>query len=155
MKTPAGEQPALPSETTAENEKNVKSKAKPAKEKKPKGKAAKEEAVELPMLVEIGYTFSGILLVFVALAVAVVSLISGASLIEIFLRTLISVVVLGCVLWLFTWQFTTGVLQGAMLSLEEEEKQKAQKAIDHEAAAAAELAEAAQNGMDTDLVREI
>ena len=86
---------------------------------------------------------------------AVVSLISGASLIEIFLRTLISVVVLGCVLWLFTWQFTTGVLQGAMLSLEEEEKQKAQKAIDHEAAAAAELAEAAQNGMDTDLVREI
>ena len=154
MKSPAAEQMAKP-ETSVADEKNSKPKAKPDKGKKPKGKPAKEEAVELPMLVEIGYTFSGILLVFVAIAVAAVSWVSGASLIEIFLRTMISVVVMGCVLWLFTWQFTTGVLQGAMLSLEEEEKQKAQKVADREATEAARLADADQNSIEPELVREM
>jgi len=154
VKSPAAEQAAKP-EMSDEKDKNAQSKATPPKEKKPKAKPVKEEAVELPMLVEISYTFSGILLVFSALAVAFVSWASGASLIQVFVRTLISVVVMGCVLWLFTWQFSTGVLQGAMLSLEEEENQKAQKKADQEAAHAAHLAEAAQAGMDTDLVREM
>ena len=132
----------------AENDKNAQPKAKPVKEKKPKAKPANDE-VELPMLIEIGYTFAGILLVAVAVIVAAVSMVSGASLVQIFLRTLVTVVVMGVVLWLFTWQFSTGVLEGAMRSMEEDELKKKQDQADKRQAA-----EDAKNELEQEMVRE-
>jgi hypothetical protein len=94
---------------------------KPKKQKKIK---EKKSEIELPMLVEIAFTFSGIMLISVSLMVAAISFISGAAALEIFLRTLVSTIVMGGMLWLFNWQFSTGVLQGAMRTLEEEENAK-------------------------------
>ena len=96
--------------------------AKPKTVKKVKEK--KRDSVELPMLVEIAFTFSGILLVSVTVAVAVISVVTGAGLYEIFLRTLVAILAMGGVLWLFNWQFSGGVLHGAIMTLEEEEKAK-------------------------------
>jgi hypothetical protein len=96
----------------------------PKPKPKKKAKEKKVDTVELPMLVEIAFTFSGILLVAVSLVVAAISFITGAAPLEIFLRTLVTIMAMGGVLWLFNWQFNTGVMQSAMRALEEEEKEK-------------------------------
>jgi|GEM_PF-5995979 len=94
------------------------------KPKKPKIKVKKPDPIDLPILVEIAFTFSGIMLVLVALTVAGVSFVSGAAPLDIFFRTLVATIAMGGILWLFSWQFSTGVLQGALLALQEEDAKK-------------------------------
>jgi hypothetical protein len=76
-------------------------------------------------------------------------MVSGSSLVQIFLRTLVSVVAMGIVLWLFTWQFSTGVLEGAMRSMEEDELKKKQDLADQQQAAFD-----AQNELNQEMARE-
>jgi hypothetical protein len=111
----------------ANAEKAEEAKAKAKKEKKGKAEKPKAEAVELPILVEIGFTFSGILLLATVLIVAGISFVSGASLLDIFLRTLVSIAGMGGLLFLFNWQFSTGTIQGAMIAYDEEVQEMLRK----------------------------
>lgn len=95
-------------------------KGKKRKEKKVKPPA---ETVELPMAVELAFTVSALLLVLVNIAVIVISVASGAGLVDIFIRSLATTVGLGILLWLFSWQFSTAALQGAM-KLQQEEMER-------------------------------
>jgi hypothetical protein len=104
-----------------------------AAEKKKKVKQPKKakpvvETLELPFMVELAFTFSAILLLAVNLAVVVVSFLSGATLLDIFIRVLATTGGMGLILWLFTWQFSTGALQGAMALRQEEMDRAMEKA---------------------------
>ena len=101
---------------------------KPRKEKKEKKKKEKKPAqadgVQLPVLVELTYSVSMILLIFVALAMIVVSFLTRASLLNLLLRTSVAILVMGGLLILISSQVSSGVLQASLV--EQEEAQKAQ-----------------------------
>ena len=102
--------------------------AKARKEKKEKKKKEKKPApadgVQLPVLVELTYSVSVILLIFVSLAMIATSVLTGASLLNILLRTSVAILVMGSLLILISSQVSSGLLQASLV--EQEEFQKAQ-----------------------------
>lgn len=64
----------------------------------------------LPILLEFVFSISTLLLLCVALIVAGLSYLSGASILDIFLRAVISTVVLGIILWLISYHLSMGTL---------------------------------------------
>ncbi len=103
----------------------VKAEKKPKKEK---GKKQKVQPVELPLLVEIGFSFAGIFLILVDLTVAYISYTSGANWIDIFIRIVIATVVLGFILWMLLMNLSNGSLAAALEIIEEENKKEKEKA---------------------------
>jgi hypothetical protein len=106
---------------------------KPQAEKKPKKEKVvkrKEEPFELPMLVEIGFSFSSIFLVLVDVLVAWFSYTAGANWQAIFIRVVISTVILGSVLWMLSMNISNGSIFAAMKTLEEEEEEKNKSAAE-------------------------
>lgn len=70
----------------------------------------KGEPAPLPFFIEVVFSFSGLLLVLVSLLIVFFSYLSGASLVDIFLRGLVGVLALGSVLWLLSYQVSSSVL---------------------------------------------
>jgi hypothetical protein len=106
-----------------------------AKEKAKKVKAKPKKVVEnvpVPFLVEFGITFSTAFLIVADLAVAGVSYFSGARLLDIIIRTCVSTVVLGTLLWFFTMQLSNGALKAAYAEQKEHEKSPADKDLPNE-----------------------
>lgn len=103
--------------------------AKPRKEKKEKKKRrerpASAEDLRLPILVELTYGVAAMLLIFVGLAMIVVSFLTGASLLHLVLRTTVAILVMGCLSMLIASQVSSGVLQASLV--EQEEAPRAQK----------------------------
>ena len=94
------------------------------KEKKPK----QADGVQLPVLVEFTYTISVLLLIFVSLAVIVVSFFTGASLLNLVLRTSAALLAIGCLSMVIFYQVSSGVLQASLAEQEEAERAQAEKA---------------------------
>lgn len=86
---------------------------KPEKEKKPKkspaGKNSPPAQVTLPLFAEVFFSFATIILLLVTLVIVLVSFMSGATLMEVFLRAVVGVVSLGSVLWFLTFQVSSGL----------------------------------------------
>lgn len=110
----------------------------PAGASKPKkGEKTKEQPVELPLLVEVGFSFSVVFLMLLDALVAYISFISGASWYDIFMRVIVSTIAMGFVLWLFTMNLANGSLSAALKHIEEkaeEQKKKAQETRETSAA---------------------
>jgi hypothetical protein len=76
---------------------------KKAKEEKKGKKKVKKSDVHLPPVLELAYSMPVFLLVAMNVVVAGLSYVSGASLMEIFVRMLVTTFALGLVLWLLVW----------------------------------------------------
>jgi len=90
--------------------------------KKPK----KEKVVEkdqLPVLVELAYTVSVIVVILATLLVMLVSIFTQASLLDLIIRTSVTIVVIGGLAMVISWQISAGML-AASLEEQEEEKKK-------------------------------
>lgn len=83
------------------------------KEKSPKKPPVKKNNVardvSLPLFAEVFYSFSTMILLLVTLVIVLVSFMSGATLLEVFLRAVVGVVSLGSVLWFLTYQVSAGL----------------------------------------------
>jgi hypothetical protein len=111
-----------------ENPPAPKAPAKPPKARKEKKKKENKKPpvddMQLPVLVELTYTVSILLFIFVGLTVVIVSVLTGSSLLNLILRTSASMLAMGCLLVIIFNQVSSGVLQASLV--EQEEAQKAQ-----------------------------
>ncbi|MEW6503812.1 MAG: hypothetical protein AB1457_07590 [Chloroflexota bacterium] len=86
---------------------------KPEKEKSPKKPQTKRKNpqpdVSLPLFAEVFFSFSTMMLLLVTLVIVLVSFMSGATLMEVFLRAVVGVVSLGTLLWFLTYQVSSGL----------------------------------------------
>lgn len=96
-------------------------KPKPAKPKKEKKQPSK---VRLPFLLELTYTVSTLILIFLALAVIITSMFAGVSLFTIVLRTSVAVLAVGGLLILISSQISSGLLFAIKIEQEEAEKKR-------------------------------
>lgn len=87
----------------AQPEKGKKAKKPPAAKNSPAAQ------VTLPLFAEVFFSFSTLLLLLVTLVIVLVSFVSGATLMEVFLRAVVGVVSLGSVLWFLTYQVSSGL----------------------------------------------
>lgn len=94
--------------------------AKPAKEPKPKKTKVKPEPVKLPLMVEMIFDFAGMFLIMVDAIVLWVSWSSGATVTDIMIRLAISTIIVGSTLWFFSKVLSSGALEAAKKSREEE-----------------------------------
>ena len=86
--------------------------------------------VQLPVLVEFAYSISAIVVILASLIVAIISIVKGASLIDLVMRTSITILVIGSLLMLVSWQISAGVLKASLTELEE--KQELEKSKESE-----------------------
>jgi outer membrane biosynthesis protein TonB len=105
--------------------------AKPRKEKKEKPKKEKKPLpvndVHLPVLVELTYSISVLLLILVGLSVVIVSVLTGASLLNLVLRTSAAMLAMGCLLVVIFYQVSSGSLQASLAEQEESQKKSAEE----------------------------
>jgi len=94
-------------------------KAKPVKEKK---KKVVSDGVFLPVLVEFTYTFSVIILILLFLSVVSVSLLTGTKLLDIVIRTSVSMTVVGSLLLMLSRQVSMDVISASILEKKEKEE---------------------------------
>lgn len=95
----------------------------PAKRVKEKKKQVVSDGVFLPVLVEFTYTFSVIILIFLFLTVLGVSILTGTKLLDIVVRTSVSMMVVGSLLLMLSRQVSMDVISASIL----EKKEKAEK----------------------------
>ena len=88
---------------------------KSVKKEKPR---KQEDGIYLPVLVEFTFTSSVIFLIFVFLAITIVSWRAGVSLLDFILRTGIALGVLGSLLMVVSRQVSTGVLSASRAEIE-------------------------------------
>ena len=74
-----------------------------------KPKAAK--AQPLPMMLELAFTITRAAILLGCVAIAVISFISGATLLDIFIRVGATLLGLGGLMWGFTWFLTNGSIE--------------------------------------------
>ena len=108
-------EPQLPAETGKKA-----AKVKKQKQVKPKAEA---DAVRLPVLVELTITLCAIFLVIVFFIMIGVSVVAGAKLFDLVIRTSISILIIGFLLILIARQVSMGMIS-ASLAVEEEAQQK-------------------------------
>ena len=108
-------EPQLPAETGKKA-----AKVKKQKQVKPKAEA---DAVRLPVLVELTITLCAIFLVIVFFTMIGVSVVAGAKLLDLVVRTSISILIIGFLLILIARQVSMGMIS-ASLAVEEEAQQK-------------------------------
>jgi len=84
------------------------------------------DGAQLPALVEFVYSISAIIVILVSLIVAVISFLSGSSLMDLVIRTGVSILVTGVIFMLIAWQISSDVLKAGLAELAEE-KEKAEK----------------------------
>jgi hypothetical protein len=96
------------------------------KEKKVKEKPKETDIIFLPVLVEFSFAFSAVILAIVFFAVVGVSVLTGATLLDIVLRTSVTILVIGSLLILITRQISQDVLNDAILEKKEKEEEQRQ-----------------------------
>jgi len=89
------------------------------KKKKEKEKGKETEGVFLPVLVEFTFTFSVIVLVLLFLTMISVSLLTGTKLLDIVIRTSVTMLVIGVLLMLITRQISSDVLNASVVQATE------------------------------------
>lgn len=92
----------------AKNKDTQPEKGKKAK-KPPAEKNSAAPQVTLPLFAEVFFSFSTLILLLVTLVIVLVSFMSGAALMEVFLRAVVGVVSLGSVLWFLTYQVSSSL----------------------------------------------
>ena len=117
--------------------------AQPRKEKKEKKQKEKKtpplDSVQLPVLVELTYSAAIVLLIFVGLAVIVVSVMTGASLLNLVLRTSAAILGMGGLLMVIFYQVSSGVLQASLVEQEEAQTSKMEEPQNPESPAMIEM----------------
>ncbi len=93
--------------------------AKPVKEKK---KKIVSDGVFLPVLVEFTYTFSVIILILLFLTVLGVSILTGTKLLDIVIRTSVSMMVVGSLLLMISRQVSMDVISASIVEKKEKEE---------------------------------
>lgn len=120
-----------PKDPKKDPKKDAKAESKPAPaEVKKKAKAPKEEPVRLPILAEVVLNFSGLFLVLMALMIAGVSYVSGARLMDIALRTGVTILVMGILLVSLSKMISGGVVKALLQPEEPKEENKPAPAAD-------------------------
>jgi hypothetical protein len=125
MKAEKSEEEKAADLSNQENKKDGDKKSKAAK----KGKDSSEHA-QLPLLVEFVFTFSLIFLLLSDLLIVAISFISGANLLDIAIRTVVTTLVLGALLWMLSGKLSKGALEAAYSSMFKEEKNSSPNDID-------------------------
>lgn len=109
------------SKTSDTSGKSKKKSAKPQKAKKD------VNGVQLPVLVEFMYTISVLLLIGLASTIIVTSLLTGASLLALVIRTGVAMLVMGGLLTLISSQVSSGLLFSSLVEQEEHENAQSKK----------------------------
>lgn len=97
----------------------------PAENKKKKGGKDSQPAVALPFVLELVFQFSGFFLFLISVAVALVSFLSGAQFLQIFIRTGITIVAFGILLLGFSTWFSHSMMDAALKEAQERQGQPA------------------------------
>jgi hypothetical protein len=105
-----------------------KSKSKPAKVRKEK---KVDDGLRLPVLVEFTYSMSTILLIALGLSMAMISFMTGATLLNLVLRTSVAVVVMGGLLMVISSQISSGVLSASLIEQEESRETESEDVENH------------------------
>ena len=87
------------------------------------------DRLQLPLLVEFAFTFSLIVLLLSDLSIVVISFISGANLLDITIRTVVTTIVLGVLLWLLVGKLSKGAIEAAYLSIYAEDENSSPNGI--------------------------
>lgn len=116
------------------------------KKEKPKKEKKKPQAddVQLPILVELTYSVSILFLIFVGLAMIVVSVLTGASLLNLILRTSAALLFVGSLVVLIFHQVSSGVLQASLVEQEEARKVQPEESENLESPARTKTQETAE-----------
>ncbi len=109
----------------AKNETPEPKPAAPAPEKK-KEKKPKAPPVVVPPLIDLTINFSSKAFLLVSLLVALISLSSGCDLLTIFVRTMVTMIVSGLLMWLVSWWVT----QQYLADQQEQSRKKNEEPID-------------------------
>ena len=104
----------------------VKSGKSASKSRQPKVKKDSGD-VHLPVLVESAYSISAIVVILASLIVTIISVVKGASLVDLVIRTGVTILVIGGLLTLVSWQISAGVLKASLAEIEEEQELKKSK----------------------------
>ena len=108
--------------TPPENvESKPKAKQTPSKARK---SSKKTENVRLPLLVELTYSLSSIILILLALIIMITSFLAGASIFVIVLRTGVAVTIVGALLMWIASQISSGLLFSVKIDREEEQQKQ-------------------------------
>jgi len=110
-----------------ENQPNPKAPDEPKKSKKKPVKPKEVKSVQLPVLVEFMYTISILLLIVLALTVIGISILNGASLFTLVLRTSVTIFVMGGLLIFISSQVASGLLFSSKVEQEEYERKQSQE----------------------------
>lgn len=86
---------------------------KPAGDKGKKAKKRKQDEPALPFLVELVFQFSGLFLLLITISVALISYLSGAQFVEIFIRTGAALVICGFLTLIMSAQISQGAFDAA------------------------------------------
>jgi hypothetical protein len=119
--------------------------AKPRKQKPRKvKKRTQTDDTPLPYLIELTYTISVLLLIFVGLAMIIVSVLTGASLPNLILRTTAAMLAMGSLVALIYHQVSSGVLQASRIEQEEAVRKQAEEPEVSEQPVAVEISESVE-----------
>lgn len=99
-------------------------KSKPVKKEKKKKEALPSDGIILPVLVEVTYTSSAVILAVLFTTVVGVSMLTGAKLLDIVIRTSTAMLVIGGLLVLISRQISADVFNAAMMQKKEEEEKQ-------------------------------
>jgi type VI protein secretion system component VasK len=78
-------------------------------------------------LVEFSYTISVIVVILVSLTVVITSVITGASLLDLIIRTSVTTLVIGGLLMLISWQISADALKVSLAEQKEEQEKEKEK----------------------------
>ncbi len=76
-----------------------------------KNKKGKNSKVQLPIFLELVYSFALIFTILLALVVAGMSYLSGAKWLDVFVRTAITILSTGLLLWIFSLMISNGAMK--------------------------------------------
>lgn len=111
-----------------ENQPSAPTAEKPKKSAKKSARPKKEvNGVQLPVLVEFTYTISVLLLIVLALTIVVISVLNGANLVTLVLRTSVAIFVMGGLLTFISAQISSGLLFSSLVEQEEYEKKQSEE----------------------------
>ncbi len=89
-------------------------------EEKPKKKKEKKtQTVQLPVMLELVYSFSLIFTIVMSITVGVISFLSGAEWLDVFIRTAITILSTGLLMWMFSLMISNGALKTLKVLQEE------------------------------------
>lgn len=90
-----------------------------SEEKKNKKEKKTKEKVQLPIFLELVYSFALIFTILFALVVAGMSYLSGATWMDVFVRTAITILSTGLLLWIFSLTISNGAMKTVKVLQEE------------------------------------